>query len=113
MLKDDVNGVLVKLRDDHRKRVRKYIKTLRTKYLVPFCDKNNVSFHSGMGAWSFSDCETGNILIPVDSLRDPFCYLRSGDFRIEATEILDMLGIRVLGHSIGEMLDSYDPESKG
>lgn len=113
------------LRRAYETQLRRAAKEVRAKHLVPFCNRHNVVFVSGMGAWSlFLKTET----TAGDDLTDPRVRRRAKIPGAELRPILAALNAAIcpfdtpvhagsnglftgLG-TFGYYIDTYDTRSK-
>lgn len=105
---------------------------VREKYLIPFCDKNDLRFVSGMGSWAFwarrHPTDRDHDLALDEAVEEhhggsnfsataitPLGYLDSGmeTRRYRCKRLLDMLHLAVDEHNdLGMWMDDYCPSGE-
>lgn len=92
---------LDKAQNAYEREVFKIAAEMRARYVVPFCQKHNLHFVTGMGTWIF-----------FSKGRKRFCVSDVWDLdtkRIPKRVLAALTALDISGHDIGSLMQDYVP----
>jgi hypothetical protein len=98
----DYPALIEKLANNFAHALDAVIEQARQKYVIPYCDANNLEFNAGMGTWNFRSWDgkySGEFLYASDY----------GDIPEEVLTVLQMDYPLNPGQSCGSIMQSYKP----